>query len=308
MKGPLSLTTKLTLMIELIMVLFSLLVAVLFLMSGHSLLTKHVEHSLVEDTQVVAARLTQALRYEETSLEDAAASQNLQSVLSLCSELIHSEITLLDGESHVYTFHEDAMATPAMDSLPVAVQDLAKDGLQGEGRFLTQTVDNQTVFYNAAPIFREDGKIMAVLVLSSPFANQESLDPEWTALLLSMGIALLLICAVCILFARSFLRPIQTMNRVARTLAEGDYTVTTQISRQDEIGQLALSMDTLAGELEQARQERERAQEAQQTFLRQISHELKTPISIIRCSLETFTENIISTSTEAKKAAGQMLS
>ena len=98
------------------------------------------------------------------------------------------------------------------------------------------------------------------------------------------------------------------MNQTAHTLAYGDYTATTAIARQDEIGELAASMDALAQRLEEARQERERTELEKQEFLRRISHELKTPISIIRGSLEAFAEGIVAAPDAQRQTAQQMLS
>jgi signal transduction histidine kinase len=96
---------------------------------------------------------------------------------------------------------------------------------------------------------------------------------------LGLLVALLVIGLVAIPMARSLARPLERLTKTARTLAEGDLTVRTNLQRRDEVGLLAQTFDDMATRLEfRIKNEKE--------LLANISHELRTPLARIRVALE----------------------
>ena len=309
MKRRFSLTAQLTGMIELLMVGFSAVVLALFLMSARSLLLRHFESSLQRDAYVIAKELALSLdRSQEETLYARTSGSGAFSSLMLYEELTHADIWVVDGQHTIYTHQNDAPNILRGERLPAILEALTAQAFLGQNGFSSGSIGGRTMLCGSAPMTDAHGDIFAVVVMASPLDERVSMGPELTALLLSMAAALALMCAVCVIFARSFLRPIKRMNRTAHTLAGGDYTAVTGISRRDEIVELAASMDALAQRLEEARQERERTELEKQEFLRRISHELKTPISIIRGSLEAFAEGVIAAPDAQRQTARQMLS
>lgn len=68
---------------------------------------------------------------------------------------------------------------------------------------------------------------------------------------------------------------------------------TRSIERQDEIGQLAGSLDILSHQLKLSSEEHERFQKMQQAFFSNISHELKTPVTVLCGSLEALAGGVV---------------
>ena len=64
-------------------------------------------------------------------------------------------------------------------------------------------------------------------------------------------IAALLIAAAAYFIAMSLARPIETIAGVANKVAEGDFTIQTEMNRNDEIGQLAQAFNTMNSNLSQ---------------------------------------------------------
>ena len=113
--------------------------------------------------------------------------------------------------------------------------------------------------------------------------------------------AILLVSVVgAYLLSRYYSRPLIAISQTARQMAALDLTGQCEVRRQDEIGVLAASLNEMSAQLStaladlqaangQLKQdiEREREQERQRVeFFTAVSHELKTPIAIIKGQLE----------------------
>ncbi|CAK7018329.1 MAG: Adaptive-response sensory-kinase SasA [Eubacterium sp.] len=145
-----------------------------------------------------------------------------------------------------------------------------------------------------APVRDSSGNIQAVVLLHSPVEGIESAANEgFRTLAISMCVALVIGIGFAVLLARSFTKPMKEMQVMAGRLAGGDYTAASHIKRQDEIGQLAGSLDTLSHQLKLSSEEHERFQKMQQAFFSNISHELKTPVTVLCGSLEALAGGVV---------------
>jgi len=76
-------------------------------------------------------------------------------------------------------------------------------------------------------------------------------------------------------------------------VARDDYSARTGFNRPDELGDLAAEIDILAHRLEVARSEREQEDSLRRSFISDISHELRTPVAVIRGSIEALVDGIV---------------
>lgn len=86
---------------------------------------------------------------------------------------------------------------------------------------------------------------------------------------------------VSLLLARYLTHPIERLQRAATAYGEGDFSLRVGESfprRRDEIVDLAKSMDTMAGRIDSLLR-------AQGTLLRDVSHELRSPLARVQASL-----------------------
>ncbi|MBP7690297.1 MAG: HAMP domain-containing protein [Anaerolineales bacterium] len=103
------------------------------------------------------------------------------------------------------------------------------------------------------------------------FFLRDLLGPLAQAGLLAAAAALVL----AVLISRSIARPLQQMAAVAQGIAAGDYARGAPVSGPDEVRQLGQALNQMGAKIQAT-------QQAQQDFLGNISHELKTPLTSIQ--------------------------
>lgn len=95
------------------------------------------------------------------------------------------------------------------------------------------------------------------------------------AVIVALGISAI----VGLLLARSIAGPVQEMQRVAATLAAGRLSERVPVRTRDELGDLARSLNYMAGELE-------RLDATRRAFVADASHELRTPVANLIVAVE----------------------
>lgn len=108
------------------------------------------------------------------------------------------------------------------------------------------------------------------------------LAPGTAGVGLRLGVAALISALVSLLLARYLAAPLGHLSRTSRQLATGDLSVRVGDAldrRHDEFGQLARDLDEMAVRLQDL-------QQANQRLLRDVSHELRSPLARLRVALE----------------------
>ena len=161
----------------------------------------------------------------------------------------------------------------------------------------------------ATPIQDRNGQIVGVVLLHSPLSGmEEAAGQGMKILLVSVGIALLLALVFSLLFTWKFTKPLSMMKKTAEKMAEGNYTVRSGVQQNDEIGELGKALDILGERLEIASQESAKLDQLRKDFIANISHELRTPVTVIRGSLEAICDKVVDTPEKIEEYHRQMLS
>lgn len=80
---------------------------------------------------------------------------------------------------------------------------------------------------------------------------------------------------------------------ITNQMTTGNYTLQTGINQSDEVGNLAANIDILANHLSEASQESMQLDHLRKNYISNISHELRTPVTVIRSSLEALSDGIV---------------
>ena len=88
-----------------------------------------------------------------------------------------------------------------------------------------------------------------------------------------------------ILVSRYLSRPLVDLEKKVNRLANNEWNEAVELDRKDEIGKLGLSIEHLRNQLI-------RQDEAEQSFLQHVSHELKTPVMVIQSFTQAIKDGI----------------
>lgn len=87
------------------------------------------------------------------------------------------------------------------------------------------------------------------------------------------------------LVSRPLVRPVEAFQMAARRLAAGDFAARVEVTGRDEIARLGRDLNALAAALEQTETARRR-------WVADISHELRTPVALLRAQLEALQDGV----------------
>lgn len=154
-----------------------------------------------------------------------------------------------------------------------------------------------------------NGEVVGMILLVSHVKDQkEIVERSMYAIIISALVALLISFIIAIVFARGLSAPISKMRITALNLADGEYESKTGINRQDEIGDLARTIDILANELKANEVERENREQMRIDFFANVSHELRTPITVIRAYTEALVDCVVTDEDKVNQYYIRMLS
>lgn len=136
-----------------------------------------------------------------------------------------------------------------------------------------------------------DGEtVIGHLALAAPQVGVGGTDllflrSQYQTLAIGGALLFLLSAAAAFLLARQFQRPFEALSEGAKTLADGDYFYRMDNPYRDEFHDLVANFNTLAESLENA-------ELAERQWLSDASHELQTPIAIMRARIEAIQDGV----------------
>lgn len=145
---------------------------------------------------------------------------------------------------------------------------------------------NQDILAVVIPL-REQGQLKGAIFLYTPLsAVSELFRPIMLQMIVLSFFLLLILIYAGQKVSGHIVKPLNQMTKAAERMAAGDFSERLSISQQDELGQLALTLNRMAQALQQVELKR-------REFLANVSHELRTPISYMKGVSEGVEEGVI---------------
>lgn len=170
-------------------------------------------------------------------------------------------------------------------------------------------VYEQTIITVAAPIKGAGQEVVgAILIVGKAQDLTDLVEKSLLNIIMSSTVALGISFIIVIIFATELSMPITRMRITALELAAGNFKAKTGIKRDDELGDLAKTVDILSEKLLENDIERKKLDQMRLDFFANVSHELRTPITVIRAYTETLSDGVVQEEEKVHQYYDRMLS
>lgn len=205
--------------------------------------------------------------------EHNAASMDLPAFMTHVANL-NFQLYLVDENGQVQTFgapFRDQQIEPQIVQKVLAGETYRGIAEEQHGLFVTGFFENTLKNSIGLPLEAE-GRKYALFVRPSIEQQFGEVHVMFAVLLVAM---FLLSLMFILIFTRYLVRPIQKLSQATKKLAEGEYEIQLDISRRDEIGELAANFAQMTESLKQL-------DDMRQEFVSNVSHEIQSPLASIQ--------------------------
>lgn len=121
-----------------------------------------------------------------------------------------------------------------------------------------------------------NGVVVNAIIMHTPIYEVTNAISEihkiiWTA----MGISLLISIIILYIVSKKLSSPLQSMDKAAKLLAQGDFSQRVEVYTNDEIGRVTKTFNYMAEQLQTIEENR-------RSFISSVAHELRSPMTLIR--------------------------
>jgi heavy metal sensor kinase len=157
------------------------------------------------------------------------------------------------------------------------VDDLAAKALTGRISFANvKTADGEVIRLCATPVITEESGVTLAIIVGRSLSETEDVLRTFRNILAIAGATTAVLAGIGgLVLASQVLRPIDRMTQTARVIGESDLSRRIEVRSDDELGRLALTLNQMIERLEMAFKR-------QRQFTADASHELRTPVAVIR--------------------------
>lgn len=286
------------------LILFALTVGTLF----SFMFARHTADVTRRDLCAHAVSIAQTIEHFTTDCEEGECKGGgFKAYMRYIGDAAMSELYLLnrDGTSAVIGEMKLQEGLPPQEAQLLA-QKTFETGELTEGAFIINPFRLSEMMV-CAPVGDGQDGIRYVLVMQAGVHDiAHALQDTFYILSACLLIAMVIAVVISGFLSRRFVNPLNRMMDAATQMARGDYSMRTQIDQRDEIGVLAAHIDALAQKLDQAEKERRNFDQMRKNFLSDISHELRTPVSVLRGNVELLRGGMIEEPAQQKQCYDQL--
>jgi signal transduction histidine kinase len=137
-------------------------------------------------------------------------------------------------------------------------------------------------------------EVFGGIVLHAPVEGIEETVGNMREMILWATLFGVLLCTAMVSYLSwTISRPLKRIDEVALEIERGNYKQRVAVTSEDEIGDLARTINRMASTLEHVEAERADFEQTRQDFLANVSHELRTPLTAMQGFLEALQDGLV---------------
>lgn len=255
-----------------ILIIMLIVLFVTFTHSFQSYFVKYTQSIMINQAQSIAAEYHSAGSYS-TSKEDAL--NRILNRVQIMNSYMQATTWIIDRSGNGYVVTQDKV-TLIEDKIPhdASVQEVLAGRVLG---FENGFRDNfSTPVLTIGYPISSKGKTQYALFIHTPMPYiLQTIDEVRNLILNVVGFVGSVVFIWVYTISKQMTRPLKEMNSVAKTISEGEFHERIEVKGVDEIAQLGLSLNHMAEELD-------KIEENRRTFIANISHDLRSPLTSIQ--------------------------
>ncbi|PFJ35225.1 sensor histidine kinase [Bacillus thuringiensis] len=170
-------------------------------------------------------------------------------------------------------------------------------------RYTTQTMDYEKndIKYKLLikPIKEKDGSVAYIYAMASLQPVDEAVQMVQDYYIYIIAFVVVLIFLASFYYSKQIAKPLLKINDTTKKIAHLDFTEKIPITSKDEIGDLSKNINILSnklnshiGQLEQDIEKERKLENTRKEFISGVSHELKTPLSIMKSCISILKDGV----------------
>ena len=282
-------TRKLILYFIMVIVSFAIVIGLVFGFNVRRQTRESIEVNLLSQSNLIANEIAENRSFD---IDESIVEYYLSTI-----DVEDLQVWVVNVNGDINTITETHMGMGMMrnyNSLSKNTQELLSQVLNGEQLISDRIKDvfNMDTVTVGTPIQIND-QIVGALFISASISSIDALSTaSIRTMMVALFIGILIAIALGYLLSMNFIKPLMKANNAINTLASGQYNIEIDESRKDEFGLLSKNINSLAKRLDDASRQSENLEKMRQNFIADITHELRTPVTIIRGLAEGIKDNV----------------
>lgn len=265
---------------------FAILLSFMFFVLFKNYATEYQQNQLISQAQ----NISEALSSTSTHMSMGGMGMYLRFLYQSMEE----EVWVVDKDLQIVTRGRGAIT---YQQLPEEAKQLVLEVFEGKSSInegFNLYLDDESITVGT-PLY-VSSQIVGVVLVHTKVENVDTwVNQGLIYLLISLLIGMSISFLAAWLLSKRFTKPLIEMSQMTSQIASGETDVTVNYRYEDELGTLAQSLNHMAVQLKQASNQRFEMERLRKNFIASVSHELKTPVTVLSGAIESLMDRMVDT-------------